>query len=208
MGDRRAGWEGKTLKKCRATGERRNQIGNWVAINVLPLEPAVRAWLSRVRVSQEDAEDLIQEAYCLLAGLDSVDHILRPDAYFFSTVRNLLRRRLRRATVVPITAVAELEEFRDDRPSPEREVGGRRDYDRVRAIIATLPEPCRRVVELRRIEGVPQRQIAQALGISEGMVEWHVHRGIQAVLKHFGNPQHDLDSEPQMGAAGTQRIQR
>ena len=179
-----------------------------MAINLLPLEPAVRAWLVRVRVSHEDAEDLIQEAYCLLAGLDSVDHIVRPDAYFFSTVRNLLRRRLRRAAVVPIATIAELEALSDDRPSPEREVGGRRDYDRVRAIIATLPEPCRRVVELRRVEGVSQRQIAQALGISEGMVEWHVHRGIQAVLTHFGNPQHDLDSEPQIGALGPRRIER
>lgn len=179
-----------------------------MAINVLPLEPTVRVWLSGVRVSHEDAEDLIQEAYCLLAGLDSVDHILRPDAYFFSTVRNLLRRRLRRAAVVPITTIADLESFRDDRPSPEREVGGRRDYDRVRAIIATLPEPCRRVVELRRVEGVSQREIAQTLGISEGMVEWHVHRGIQAVLRHLGNRQDDLDSEPQMDALGARRIQR
>lgn len=179
-----------------------------MAINVLPLEPALRAWLSRARVSHEDAEDLIQEAYCLLAGLGSVDHILRPDAYFFSTVRNLLRRRLRRAAVVPITTIAELDAFSDDRPSPEREVGGRRDYDRVRAIIATLPEPCRRVVELRRVQGVPQRQIAQALGISEGMVEWHVHRGIQAVLKDFGGREQDCDLEQQNDALGMQRIQR
>lgn len=179
-----------------------------MAINVLPLEPAVRAWLLRVRVSHEDADDLIQEAYCLLAALDSVDHILRPDAYFFSTVRNLLRRQLRRAAVVPITTIAELDAFTDDRPSPEREVGGCRDYARVRAIIATLPEPCRRVLELRRVEGVPQRQIAQALGISEGMVEWHVHRGIQAVLRHFESRECDFDSEPRIDALGTRGIQR
>lgn len=168
-----------------ATSERRRRIAMWVADTVMPHEANVRAWLVRARVPQEDIDDLIQESYCSLAGLDTVDHIDRPDAYFFSTVRNLLSRKLRRAAVVPIATIAEIESFDDDRPSPEREVAGRRDYDRVRALIATLPEPSRQVVQMRRIEGRPQREIAAELGISEGMVEWHVHKGVQAVLKRM-----------------------
>ena len=139
-------------------------------------------WLLRARVAQEAVDDVIQEAYCNLAALQSIDHIDRPDAYFFSTARNLLRRRLKRASVVPIATIAELESFDDDRPSPEREVAARRDVARVRAVIATLPDVCRQVVEMRRIEGLPQREIATRLGISEGMVEWHVHNGIRIVL--------------------------
>jgi RNA polymerase sigma factor (sigma-70 family) len=168
-----------------ATSERRRRIAMWVADTVMPHEANVRAWLVRARVPQEDIDDLIQESYCSLAGLDTVDHIDRPDAYFFSTVRNLLSRKLRRAAVVPIATIAEIESFDDDRPSPEREVAGRRDYDRVRALIATLPEPSRQVVQMRRLEGRPQREIAAELGISEGMVEWHVHKGVQSVLKRM-----------------------
>jgi RNA polymerase sigma factor (sigma-70 family) len=168
-----------------ATSERRLRIAMWVADTVMPHEANVRAWLVRARVPQEDIDDLIQESYCSLAGLDTVDHIDRPDAYFFSTVRNLLSRKLRRAAVVPIATIAEIESFDDDRPSPEREVAGRRDYDRVRALIATLPEPSRQVVQMRRLEGRPQREIAAELGISEGMVEWHVHKGVQSVLKRM-----------------------
>ena len=163
--------------------QRRCKIAMWVADHVMPHEAGVRAWLVRARVSRDDIDDLIQESYCALAGLDDVDHIDRPDAYFFSTARNLLIRRLRRASVVPIAALAEIESLNDDRPSPEQEVAGRREYDRARFMIAALSEPCRTVVEMRKVEGRSQRDIARVLGISEGMVEWHVHRGVQAVLK-------------------------
>lgn len=159
----------------------------WVADHVMPHEARVRAWLGRARVAREDVDDLIQESYCCLAALDSVDHIDRPDAYFFSTARNLLVRKLRRAAVVPIVTIAEIESFDDGRPSPEREVAGRRDYDRVLALIGRLPDPCRRVVEMRRLEGRPQREIAHALGISEGMVEWHVHNGVKTVMRMMRN---------------------
>ena len=180
----------------RADSERRLSISMWVADHVMPHEARVRAWLIRARVAGHDVDDLIQESYCSLAGLDSVDHIDRPDAYFFSTARNLLARKLRRAAVVPIATIAEIESFDDDRPSPEREVAGRRDYDRVRTLIARLPDPCRRVVEMRRLEGMPQREIAQALGISEGMVEWHVHNGVKTVMRMMRN-------EGEAGAADT-----
>lgn len=173
----------------------------WVADHVMPHEARVRAWLIRARVARDDVDDLIQEAYCSLAALDSVDHIDRPDAYFFSTARNLLARKLRRAAVVPIATIAEIESFDDDRPSPEREVAGRRDYDRVRALIGRLPDPCRTVVEMRRLEGRPQREIARLLGISEGMVEWHVHNGVKTVMRMMRN-QGECSAGPDAAAAG------
>jgi RNA polymerase sigma-70 factor (ECF subfamily) len=149
----------------------------------MPHEGKVRAWLARARVTQEDIDDLIQESYSNLVGLDRTDHIDRPDAYFFSIARNLLLRKLRRSSVVPIATIAEIESFDDGQPSPERNVAGRRDYARVLGLIAELPEQCRRAVEMRKVEGRSQRDIAQALGISESMVEWHVHSGIQSILK-------------------------
>ena len=80
----------------------------------MPHEAGVRAWLSRSRVPRDDIDDLIQETYCSLAGLDDFAHIDRPDAYFFSTVRNLLSRKVRRAAVVPVAIIAEIELVFDD----------------------------------------------------------------------------------------------
>lgn len=154
----------------------------WVAQNVIPHEAAVRAWLARSRVTREDIDELIQDAYCRLAMLDAVEHISRPDAYFFSIVRNLLVRRLKRARVVPIEALAEIEAYSiDDSPSPERQAAARLDYQRVMSLIAGLPERCREMVMLRKIEGLSQRAIATRLGVTEAVVEKQVWQGIRAV---------------------------
>lgn len=156
----------------------------WVTEHVIPHEPAVRAWLARARASQEDIDELIQESYSRLAALGSVDHIDRPDAYFFSIARNLLIRRLRRARVVPIEAIAEIDAYRDDiRPSPEREASSRLDYRRLLALIDALPERRGRIVRMRKLEGYSQREIAAALGISESIVENEIYQGVQAVQR-------------------------
>src|SRR3546814_14106339 len=84
------------------------------------------------------------------------------DAYFFSIARNLLVRRLRRARIVPIEAIAEIDAFQDDmRPSPEREAGGRLDYRRLIALIDALPERRRRIVRMRKLDGYSHRDISQ-----------------------------------------------
>jgi RNA polymerase sigma-70 factor (ECF subfamily) len=167
----------------------------WVAEAVIPYEGAVRAWLVRARVSQEDIDDLVQEAYCRLAALDRVDHIARPDAYFFSIVRNLLLRRLKRTRIVSIEMIAEIEAYAvDDSPSPEREAGGRLDYARLCAIMAGLPERCRRIVEMRKLEGISQKEIARRIGVTESVVENDVHQGIQAILREWRDEENRVAS--------------
>lgn len=155
-----------------------------MAETVIPYEGTIRAWLARARVSEEDVDDIVQEGYCRLAALDNVDHIARPGAYFFSIVRNLLLQRIKRSRIVSIDMIAEIETFAiDDRPSPEREAAGRLDYARLRAIMAGLPDRCRRIVEMRKIEGISQKEIARRIGVSESVVENDVHHGIQAILR-------------------------
>ena len=155
-----------------------------MAETVIPYESTVRAWLVRARASEEDIDDIVQEAYCRLAALDTVDHITRPGAYFFSIVRNLLLQRLKRGRIVSIDMIAEIETYAiDDSPSPEREAAGRLDSARLRAIMAGLPERCRRIVEMRKIEGISQKEIARRVGVSESVVENDVHQGVQTILR-------------------------
>lgn len=164
--------------------EHRRQIASWVAAEVLPHEPAVRAWLGRTKVAAEDADELVQEAYCRLAMLKSVEGIERADAYFFSIVRNLLLRRLRRDRIIRIDAIAEIEAYQDDRsPTPEQHAGARMEYARMLSFLATLPERCREIVKLRKIEGWSQKEIAAHLGVTEKAVEKQVWVGVQAIQR-------------------------
>ena len=164
--------------------ERRRRIVKWVADSVMPHEAKVRAWLARSRMSQEDIDDVIQEAYCRLSSLDGFEAVDRPDAYFFSIARNLLASQMRRARVVQIEAVAEIEALApfDEAPSPERQASARMELERVRTLVAALPERCRRIFEMRKIEGLPQREIAERLGVTESMVENDGAKGVRLIL--------------------------
>jgi RNA polymerase sigma-70 factor (ECF subfamily) len=158
-----------------------------VAGSLLPHEAEVRGWLRR-RVSRpEDVDDLIQEAYCRVWSVQEPRVIENPRAYFFQTVRSVLIDQIRRAAVVNISAMADIESLPivEDCSSPERIVAGRLDLMRVQALIDALPERCRRIIQMRKIEDKSQREIAQALGVSEGVVENELGRGLKLILAAF-----------------------
>ncbi len=153
-------------------------------MNIIPFEAAVRRKLARRFRSSDDIDEVIQEAYSRLAALESVAHIDRPEAYFFSVARNLLIRRIKRAKIIDIEAVAELEALAETHViTPEQETAGRREYARVRKLISQLPARCQRIIEMRKIEGLSQREVALRLGVSESVVENDVGYGIREVLK-------------------------
>jgi RNA polymerase sigma factor (sigma-70 family) len=177
---------GVTPGEADATGAggepaRRRRIAVWVAREIVPHEGRIRSWLARSRLSPEDIDEVMQEAYCRIAMLPSVDHIDQPLAYMSAIARNLMLRRLKRQQVVVFEAVSDIETWRDETPSPEEQAASRISYERVLAIIGTLPERCRRVVELRKIEGWSQREIADHLGMTEKAVEKQVWTGVRAI---------------------------
>ena len=162
----------------------RARIVAWLGREILPHEAAVRAWLRRSFAAAGDVDDILQETYCRLAALSNIDHINEPRGYFFQAARSVALEQIRRARVVRIETVSEIEalDLALEDPSAERIVSGRRELERVQALIAALPDRCRRIFELRKIEGVPQREIARRLGVSENIVENEAVRGLRAIL--------------------------
>ena len=164
--------------------EKRAKIMAWVGREILPHEADVRAWLLRT-LDPDDLEDVIQETYCQIAGLKDVGHIRSGRAYFFTTARRIVLLRLRRARIVSIESVTEIESLSivEDEPSPERVIAARRELDRVRRLIEGLPDRCRRIFELRKVEGLPQREVAERLGVTEHTVENDVAKGLRLILQ-------------------------
>lgn len=175
-------------------GEARVALAGWVAREILPHEPRVRQWLRRSCTAAEDADEIVQEAYCRIAMLDTVDHIDNGYAYFFSIVRNLLVRRLKRQRIVPLETIAEVDAWHDDRPSPEQMAAGRMDYARALDMIGRLPERCRRIVQLRKIEGWSQRRIAEHLGTTEKAVEKQVWLGVRTLREAWSRAEQEADA--------------
>jgi RNA polymerase sigma-70 factor (ECF subfamily) len=159
-------------------------IKRWVGTYILPHESYVRAWLLRARLGFEDVDDVLQESYCRLSGLTSVAHIQDPRSYFFQVARHVALEQVRRASVVRIDCVEEIEKlgFASDLPSPERVLAGREELRRIRALIDTLPARCRQVFELRKIQGLSQREVSRIMDVPEHTVENESAKGLKIIL--------------------------
>jgi RNA polymerase sigma factor (sigma-70 family) len=179
----------------------RDAIARWVASEILPHEPAVRRWLARSWGSALDVDDVVQEAYCRIAGLASVDHIENGRAYFFTTARSIAAGLFRRRKVVGEPAMTEVElcDVEDVYPRADRAAEAKQELLRVDGFLSTFSSTCRRVIEMRRLYGLSQKETAQRLGISEHSVENHVTRGIRRVMKMLA----DEDAATESGEAAS-----
>lgn len=182
-----------------------SKIVVWVGSEVLPHEADCRAWLRRT-LNPDDLEDVIQEAYCRIAGLKEVSHIGSGRAYLFTTARMVVLERIRRARIVRIETVAEFEQldFGVDEQSPERIVAGHRELRRVQQLIDGLPKRCGRIFKLRKIEGLSQRDVAELLKLPEHTVEYEVGKGLKLILQAIAEGE-KVASTPQSSTANDER---
>jgi RNA polymerase sigma-70 factor (ECF subfamily) len=157
----------------------------FVGTQILPHEPDLRRMLTRLGVKAHERDDIVQEVYCRLLRLDSVEHIDDPRAYVFRVARNVVLGQIRRNRVVSIMTMQNLDELHvaDATPNPETATAARVELNQVLSLIRDLPERCRQVFELRKVHGLSQAETAQRLGVSENIVEKETAKGLTAILK-------------------------
>ncbi|HUO20994.1 MAG TPA: sigma-70 family RNA polymerase sigma factor [Caulobacteraceae bacterium] len=164
-----------------------SQRAHWLARHILPHEPFLRRWLQSRKIGALEIDDIVQESYALLAALNSVEHIVNPKSYFFQTAKSLVLRDLRRAKVVSIETAGDLDVFGlVEQITPEDEVSARQELRVVADALAGLPSRCRQAFELRKIDGLSHRQIAERLGLSERTVEKHLARALHLLMEALG----------------------
>jgi RNA polymerase sigma factor (sigma-70 family) len=176
--------------------DRHDIIARWVAREILPHEGRVRRWLARQWRGAVDVDDVVQEAYCRIAALPSVDHITAPLAYFRRTAHAVAVDTARQ-TAKNIASATESDWFdvRDESPSIDRVIEGEQELNRIGDLLTGLPDMCRRIIQLRRIEGLSQRETAERLGVSENVVENNIVRGIKRVLAAIAAQDADAEED-------------
>ncbi len=156
------------------------ELRDWFVREVLPLEAALVHFLERNWRNKSDVEDLLQDVYVRVceAALRQPPDSAR--AFAFATAKNVLIDRIRHERVSPIEAAESLDAFgiAADEPGPERNTSAREELRRLQGALDRLPPRCREVVVLRRIEGMPRKQIAIRLGITEATVAEHLAKGM------------------------------
>ena len=162
----------------------------WFAQQILVHEVRLRTYLRRFLKAPSDVADGIQETYARLLSLK--DHelsaIRSPHAFLFTTARNLAlewsrRERLNFREFLPengATCVL------DESPSAYEQLGVREELELLGRAIASLPARCREVLILRKLYGLPQKEIAARLGITENTVEKHAANGVRLCAAYLG----------------------
>lgn len=164
----------------------------WFAREVLVHEEALVAYLRRSWSQRDDVHDLRQETYVRVYEAAARARPASPKAFMFTTARHLMADRLRRGRVVSIEAVGDLDALHVlvDEISPERRLDARQVLRRLAEAFDRLPDRCREVVWLRRIEELPQKAVAARLGINEKTVEKHLAKGMRLMADRYygGDP--------------------
>jgi RNA polymerase sigma-70 factor (ECF subfamily) len=164
-----------------------DSLDAWFAREILVHEAALVSFLLRAWPQRAEVHDLRQETYVRVYEAAATTRPSSPRAFLFATARHLMTDRLRRARVVSIETVGDLDALNVlvDEMSPERRLDARQVLRRLAEAFDRLPSRCREVVWLRRVEDLSQKEVAARLGISEKTVEKQVAKGARLIAEHF-----------------------
>lgn len=132
----------------------------------------LRRYLSRILGNTTEAQDVAHDAYLRVYPAISKTQAEKPEALLYVTARRLAINRLRRRSISPVSSDApNLDTAASARPGVPQEVMARQELQLLESAIAKLPEGCRTVLLLRKVELLSHREIADRLGIAISTVE-------------------------------------
>ena len=143
--------------------------------------PVLVGYLCR-RVQEEDAKDIAQEAFVRMLRYRAYPRD-QLKALMYRVATNVLLDRARRdrsrGAPMHVSLDADHDAMASDEPAHEERVASQQALVLVRAAILQLPERCREVYLLNRIEGMSYTEIARHCGISVKAVEKHIGRALR-----------------------------
>jgi RNA polymerase sigma-70 factor (ECF subfamily) len=148
--------------------------------------PALLRFADRLLSDRGAAEEVTQEVFVkVISRAHQYDGRAEVSSWLFAIAANACRdrrRRDRRATVVPLEAVAEPVQKGE---GIESMLSQRERREAVRRALSSLSEEQREALVLARYHGLPYSEIAGVLGISVGAVKTRIFRAVEALKSRF-----------------------
>lgn len=153
----------------------------WFREEVQAHEPVLRRYLRRRFPALADVDDIVQESYLRILRARIAGTLRFTKAFLFATARNASLDIFRRRAVVhlePLTEETASGMF-SDRTDPAEATCLNQEMEILAEALRELPARCREIVILRRIRGLPVKEIARRLSVSEHTVEKQVGIGLR-----------------------------
>ena len=189
---------------CPGAPKSAHELDRWFVEEVIPLEPYLLAYLRRHWRDSADLADMRQDVYVRIYQAAKVERPQQLKSFIRTVARNMLIDRVRRSNVVPmlpLTASDERTLAIDDTGADDRLIM-RQSLSQVLGVIEGLPARCREVIELRRLQGLSQRETAAQMGITEDTVERQLAKAMRRLADHLLEPASTTGRPPRARRSG------
>ena len=161
--------------------EHEPERARWFIDEVHAHDSSLRAYLRGSFPLVRDVDDVVQESYVRVWKARPAEPIRSARAFLFRVARHLALDWLRRDRVSPIDGVTDLADLRvvDERTGVAEAACVQEETALLLAAIDALPPRCREIVILRKLRGLPQKEIAARLRLSEQTVQVQIARGVK-----------------------------
>jgi len=160
------------------------EVKLWFVREVLPLEAALMRYLRSSYRNAGEATDLRQDIYAEVIASAQRQIPESAKSFVFTIAHHIMVDRMRRERIVPMDTLADVDKLglASESPSPDRIVIARDELRQLRAAIELLPPRSREIVVMARIEGLPGREIAARLNLTDATVSYHLKKGMQQLV--------------------------
>ena len=143
---------------------------------------SLKRFIGRYLNNAQDIEDVSQEAFLRAFKAEKTTKVLQPKSFLFRIAKNVAISQLRSKS-------RQITDYIEDQPSGDVLISEWSTEDEVMAqqklgihceAVAALPPKCRRVYLMRKVYGMPHKEIAERLGIATSTVEKHLLKGVEA----------------------------
>jgi RNA polymerase sigma-70 factor (ECF subfamily) len=168
----------------------------WFLNQVFCHRAMLQGYLRRYLSTEEDIEDVIQDTYIRIYGIQDYTTVESPKALLITIAHNLAVELGRRRTSRATDAVADFDALgvSSSNPQLEEQLDARRRFEAFCAAVDSLPPICRRVFVLRKVYKLSQSEISAVLGIAQSTIEKHVAKGLVRCRDHLR--EHGMSGDP------------
>lgn len=164
-----------------------NRESEWFMQEVQPHAGKLKSYLQSSFPSVRDVDDVVQESFLQIWRVRAARPITSARGLLFTIARNVALNLAQRQRSAPVCTVGDLARV----PAPDEQADAHESLsceDKRRLLVealATLPTRCRQVVVMCKLQRLPQREVARALGLSERAVESNVARAKERCIAYL-----------------------
>ena len=159
----------------------------WFAEEVHAHDRSLKIWLRSSYPAIRDVEDIAQESYLRIWKASFSQPIASAKSFLFQVARRLAIDALRRKQTSAVESVGDWDGVAavDEGLNSADQLCCDEKIELLAAAFVSLPRRCREVMTLRKLNGMPNREIAARLNISEGTVENQIARGTKLCRRYL-----------------------